>query len=47
MVELRFFVGLSIEETAEVMGLDSRTVNRDWRMARAVLFRALGGAQTP
>jgi RNA polymerase sigma factor (TIGR02999 family) len=46
MVELRFFAGLSIEETAEVLGLDSRTVNRDWRAARALLYRALGGAAT-
>ena len=45
MVELRFFAGLSIEETAEVLGLDSRTVNRDWRAARALLYRALSGAQ--
>jgi RNA polymerase sigma factor (TIGR02999 family) len=43
MVELRFFAGLSIEETAEVMGLDARTVNRDWRVARALLYRALSG----
>jgi RNA polymerase sigma factor (TIGR02999 family) len=45
MVELRFFAGLSIEETAEVLGLDSRTVNRDWRAARALLYRALTGAE--
>lgn len=45
MVELRFFAGLSIEETAEVLGLDSRTVNRDWRAARALLYRALSGAE--
>jgi len=45
MVELRFFGGLSIEETAEVLGLDSRTVNRDWRAARALLHRALFGAE--
>jgi RNA polymerase sigma factor (TIGR02999 family) len=44
MVELRFFAGLSVEETAEVLGLDSRTVNRDWRAARALLYRALSGA---
>ena len=44
MVELRFFAGLSIEETAEVLGLDARTVNRDWRVARSLLFRALSGA---
>ena len=45
MVELRFFAGLSIEETAEVLGLDARTVNRDWRVARALLYRALTGAE--
>lgn len=44
MVELRFFAGLSIEETGEVLGIDSRTVNRDWQMARALLFRHLSGA---
>jgi RNA polymerase sigma factor (TIGR02999 family) len=43
MVELRFFAGLSIEETAGVLGLDARTINRDWRVARALLFRALHG----
>lgn len=45
MVELRFFAGLSVEETAEVLGLDPRTVNRDWRAARALLYRELSGAQ--
>ena len=45
MVELRFFAGLSIEETAGVLGLDSRTVNRDWRAARALLHRALAGSE--
>jgi len=44
MVELRFFAGLSIEETAEVLGIDARTVNRDWRVARALLYRSLSGA---
>ena len=37
VVELRFFAGLSIEETAEVMGLSAKTVMRDWKMARAWL----------
>ena len=46
MVELRFFVGLSIEETAEVLETDPRTVNRDWRAARALLYRDLSGAET-
>ena len=41
MVELRFFAGLSIEEAAEVLGIDARTVNRDWRVARALLYREL------
>ena len=45
MVELRFFAGLSIEETAEVLGLDARTINRDWRVARALLYRALTSAE--
>src|SRR5512132_2005157 len=46
MVELRFFAGLSIEETAGALGVDPRTVNRDWRMARALLYQALGGGRT-
>lgn len=43
LVELRFFAGLTEEETAEVMGTSERTVRRDWRKARAYLFQALGG----
>ena len=41
IVELRFFTGLSIEETAEVMGISHATVERDWKMARAWLRRKL------
>ncbi|MBI3679437.1 MAG: sigma-70 family RNA polymerase sigma factor [Acidobacteria bacterium] len=41
LVELRFFGGLSIEETAEVMGLSPRTVKRQWRTTRAWLHREL------
>lgn len=41
VVELRFFGGLSIEETAEVLAVSPGTVRRDWRMARAWLFREL------
>jgi RNA polymerase sigma factor (TIGR02999 family) len=41
VVELRFFTGLSIEETAEVMGISASTVKRDWNTARAWLFREL------
>lgn len=41
VVELRFFAGLSNEETAEVLGVTDRTVRRDWRKARAFLLRAM------
>jgi RNA polymerase sigma factor (TIGR02999 family) len=41
VVELRYFGGLSVEETAEVLEVDPRTVKRDWRKARAILFAAL------
>ena len=37
IVELRFFVGLSIEEAAEVLGFSSRTIKREWDIARAWL----------
>ena len=37
IVELRYFSGLSVEETAEVLGVSSRTVNRDWNVAKAWL----------
>lgn len=43
IVELRFFGGLSVEETAEVLGVSTPTVKRDWRMARAWLYERLGG----
>lgn len=43
LVELRFFGGLTEEETAEVMETSERTVRRDWRKAKAFLFQALGG----
>lgn len=43
VVELRFFGGLSVEETAEVLDVSSETVQRDWRMARAWLLREMGG----
>jgi RNA polymerase sigma factor (TIGR02999 family) len=38
LVELRFFGGLSIEETAEVLGVSAPTVKRQWRMAKAWLY---------
>ncbi|OFW27346.1 MAG: hypothetical protein A3H97_10895 [Acidobacteria bacterium RIFCSPLOWO2_02_FULL_65_29] len=43
IVELRYFVGLSIEETAEALGISPATVKRRWALARAWLFRELGG----
>lgn len=41
IVELRFFGGLTIEETAEVVGISHATVEREWKMARAWLRREL------
>ena len=41
VVELRFFGGLSMEETAETLGVSVRTVHNDWVFARAWLYRAL------
>jgi RNA polymerase sigma-70 factor (ECF subfamily) len=43
IVELRFFGGLSVEETAELLQVSERTVKRDWKMARAWLSTELGG----
>ena len=43
VVELRFFSGLSVEETAEVLGISKATVKRDWSMAKAWLHRELTG----
>ena len=45
MVELRFFTGLSVEETAQVMGISSRTIKRQWRTARAWLRRELAASE--
>lgn len=42
VVMLRFFAGLSIEDTASVMDVSSRTVKREWTFARAWLYRVLG-----
>jgi RNA polymerase sigma factor (TIGR02999 family) len=41
IVELRFFAGLSVEETAHVLARSPRTVKREWRLAKAWLYRAL------
>lgn len=42
VIELRFFGGLSVEETADVLQVSPQTVMRDWRLARAWLARELG-----
>lgn len=41
VVELRFFAGLSIEDTSEVLGVSPSTVKRDWNTARVWLYREL------
>jgi RNA polymerase sigma factor (TIGR02999 family) len=46
VVELRFFAGLSLEETSEVMGIATATVQRDWTMARAWLHREISRRET-
>ncbi len=43
VVELRFFSGLSVEETAAALGVSPKTVKRDWSVARAWLRREIGG----
>jgi RNA polymerase sigma factor (TIGR02999 family) len=42
VVELRFFGGLTVEETADALGISPQSVMRDWRLARAWLTRELG-----
>jgi RNA polymerase sigma factor (TIGR02999 family) len=41
IVEMRYFGGLSVEETAEALGISVRTVNRDWSLARSWLIREM------
>ena len=43
MIELRFFGGLSVEETAQVLQISPDTVKRDWRLAKLWLLRELEG----
>ena len=47
VLEMRFFGGLSVEETAEVLGVAPNTVVRDWNFARAWLHRELSGGGVP
>jgi RNA polymerase sigma factor (TIGR02999 family) len=44
VVELRFFGGLSVEETAELLDVSPMTVMRDWKLAKTWLLRELGGS---
>ena len=46
MVELRFFAGLSVEETAKVLGISKRSAEREWTMVRAWLRRELSNSDT-
>ena len=46
IVELRFFGGLTVEETAEVLGISAATVKRDWRLAKAWLHREMDGERS-
>ncbi|MBB5337839.1 RNA polymerase sigma factor (TIGR02999 family) [Edaphobacter lichenicola] len=43
IVELRFFGGLSEEETGQLLGVSARTVKRDWRVAKAWLYNEING----
>ena len=43
VVELRFFGGLSVEETADVLHVSNDTIKRDWRLAKLWLLRELRG----
>jgi len=47
VVELRYFAGLSIEETAAVLGVSADTVTRDWKVAKLWLLRELDGGREP
>ncbi len=47
VVECRYFAGLSLEETSTALGTSTRTVERDWRLARAQLLRLLSVGHMP
>ena len=47
VVQLRYFAGLSIPETAEVLGLSSTSIKREWTIARAWLYDRLQGGSPP
>jgi RNA polymerase sigma factor (TIGR02999 family) len=43
VIEMRFFAGMSEDEIADVLGVSARTINREWRMARAWLYKEVYG----
>jgi len=45
VVELRYFAGLSVEETAAVLNVSADTVTRDWKVAKLWLLRELDGGR--
>jgi RNA polymerase sigma factor (TIGR02999 family) len=47
VIELRFFGGLTVDETAAILGISAQSVMRDWRLARAWLARELGREDRP
>jgi len=47
IVEMRFFAGLSVEETAGALGVSERTVKRDWQKARAFLYAEMHEGRRP
>jgi DNA-directed RNA polymerase specialized sigma24 family protein len=47
VIELRFFGGLSLQETADVLQVSVATIRRDWSLARAWLYRELGDRGRP
>lgn len=50
VVEMRYFGGLTVEETAQVLGVSDKTVIRDWNLAKAWLYQQLnraGGTENP
>ena len=46
IVELRFFAGLNVEEAAEVMGVSPKTIKREWRSAKAWLYREMAAVKS-
>ncbi|HWL92944.1 MAG TPA: ECF-type sigma factor [Phycisphaerae bacterium] len=43
VVKMRFFTGLTVDDTAEALGVSARKIDKDWRLARAWLHRKMGG----